>query len=59
MLGIAPGTSKDEAKRAFRALVTQYHPDKVAHMAPEFQELADRKTREILEAWAEVEKALG
>jgi len=59
LLGIAPGTPKDEAKRAFRALVTQYHPDKVAHMAPEFQELAERKTREILEAWAEVEKALG
>jgi DnaJ-domain-containing protein 1 len=58
VLGIAPDTSKDEAKRAFRALVTQYHPDKVAHMAPEFQELAERKTRELLEAWAEVEKAL-
>ncbi len=58
VLGIAPGTPKDEAKRAFRALVTQYHPDKVAHMAPEFQELAERRTREILEAWAEVEKAL-
>jgi DnaJ-domain-containing protein 1 len=59
LLGIAPGTPKDEAKRAFRALVTQYHPDKVAHMAPEFRELAERKTREILEAWAEVEKTLG
>ena len=58
VLGIAPGTPKDEARRAFRALVTQYHPDKVAHMAPEFQELAERKTRELLEAWAEVEKAL-
>lgn len=58
VLGLAPGTPKDEAKRAFRALVTQYHPDKVAHMAPEFQELAERRTREILEAWAEVEKAL-
>lgn len=58
LLGISPGASKDEAKRAFRALVTQYHPDKVAHMAPEFQELAERKTRELLEAWAEVEKAL-
>ncbi len=58
VLGIAPGTSKDEAQRAFRALVTQYHPDKVAHLAPEFQELAERKTRELLEAWEQLEKAL-
>jgi DnaJ-domain-containing protein 1 len=58
VLGIAPGTSKDEARRAFRALVAQYHPDKVAHLAPEFQELAERKTREILEAWEQLEKSL-
>lgn len=58
VLGIAPGTSKDEARRAFRTLVAQYHPDKVAHLAPEFQELAERKTREILEAWDQLEKSL-
>jgi hypothetical protein len=58
VLGIAPGTSKDEARRAFRALVTQYHPDKVAHLAPEFQELAERKTRELLQAWEQLEKSL-
>jgi DnaJ-domain-containing protein 1 len=59
VLGIAPGTPKDEARRAFRALVTQYHPDKVAHLAPEFQELAERKTRELLEAWERLEQELG
>ncbi|WP_224247449.1 J domain-containing protein [Hyalangium gracile] len=58
VLGIAPGTSKDEARRAFRALVAQYHPDKVAHLAPEFQELAERKTRELLQAWEQLEKEL-
>jgi DnaJ-domain-containing protein 1 len=56
VLGIAPGTPKDEARRAFRALIAQYHPDKVAHLAPEFHALAERRTREILEAWAEVER---
>ncbi len=59
VLGIAPGTPKDEARRAFRTLVAQYHPDKVAHLAPEFHELAERRTREILEAWAELERASG
>jgi DnaJ-domain-containing protein 1 len=58
VLGIAPGTSKDEARKAFRTLVAQYHPDKVAHLAPEFQELAERKTRAILEAWEQLEKEL-
>jgi DnaJ-domain-containing protein 1 len=56
VLGIAPGTAKEEAKQAFRTLVTQYHPDKVAHLAPEFQELAERRTRELLQAWEELEK---
>jgi hypothetical protein len=51
VLGIAPGTPKDEARKAFRALVAQYHPDKVAHLAPEFHALAERRTREILDAW--------
>jgi hypothetical protein len=58
LLGITPDTPLDEARRAFRALVAQYHPDKVAHLAPEFHALAERRTREILAAWEEVERAL-
>jgi len=58
VLGISRDTPLDDARRAFRALVTRYHPDKVAHLAPEFHELAERRTREILDAWAEVERAL-
>lgn len=58
VIGIARGTPKDEAKKAFRALIAQYHPDKVSHLAPEFKELADRRTREILIAWEQLEKEL-
>ena len=58
VLGIAPGTPLDEARRAFRTLIAQYHPDKVAHLAPEFHALAELRTREILDAWGEVERAL-
>jgi hypothetical protein len=58
VLGITRDTPLDEARRAFRALITQYHPDKVAHLAPEFHALAERRTREILDAWEAVEKAL-
>lgn len=57
VLGIPRGTPITDAKKAFRALISQYHPDKVAHLAPEFRELADRRTREILEAWQQLEEA--
>jgi DnaJ-domain-containing protein 1 len=59
VLGLSRGVSKDDAKKAFRALIAQYHPDKVSHLAPEFRELADRRTREILAAWELVEKEVG
>ncbi|MFL5320292.1 MAG: DnaJ family molecular chaperone [Myxococcaceae bacterium] len=59
VLGLTRGVSKDDAKKAFRALIAQYHPDKVSHLAPEFKELADKRTREILAAWEIVEKEVG
>ncbi|AKQ69449.1 DnaJ domain protein [Myxococcus hansupus] len=58
VLGIAPGTPVDEARRTFRTLISQYHPDKVAHLAPEFHALAELRTREILDAWEAVEREL-
>lgn len=58
VLGISRDTPLDEARKAFRALIAQYHPDKVAHLAPEFHALAERRTREILDAWDAVERAL-
>lgn len=57
LLGIERGLPLAEAKKAFRRLITQYHPDKVAHLAPEFRELAERRTRELLEAWQRIEEA--
>lgn len=54
-LGVAPGTPVAEARKAFRALMTQYHPDKVAHLAPDFRELAERKSRQITEAWERIQ----
>jgi preprotein translocase subunit Sec63 len=32
---------------AYESLTAQNHPDKVAGMAPEFRELAERKIREL------------
>ncbi|WP_233611882.1 DnaJ domain-containing protein [Corallococcus sp. AB045] len=59
MLGIERSTPKDEARKAFRTLIAQYHPDKVAHLAPEFHALAERRTREILDAWEALERDAG
>jgi DnaJ-domain-containing protein 1 len=47
-----------EAKKTFRTLVAQYHPDQVAHLAPEFRELADKRTRQIMAAGESVESDL-
>jgi len=40
-----------EIRDRYRALIAQYHPDKVSHLGPELREVAERKTREILEAY--------
>ena len=58
VLGVLPGATLAEAKRAWRALIVQYHPDKVAHLAPEFRALAETRTREIQEAWGQLEAEL-
>jgi hypothetical protein len=43
-LGIAPGRiSIDEVRKIYRNLQKQYHPDRVAHLGKEIQELAARK----------------
>ncbi len=40
-----------EIRERYRQLINQYHPDKAAHLGPELRELAERRTREILEAY--------
>jgi DnaJ-class molecular chaperone len=44
--------SAEELSAAYRNLAQMYHPDKVAGLAPEFQELADRRMKEINAAYA-------
>jgi DnaJ like chaperone protein len=36
---------------AYREMARAYHPDRVAHLAPEFRAVAERKMREINEAY--------
>ncbi len=51
VLGVGRDASPEEIKRAFRRLANKYHPDKVSHMGDEFRELAERRFKEIQEAY--------
>ena len=51
ILGVAPGADSEEIHAAYRAAAQQYHPDKVAHLGEELQELAQKKFVEIQEAF--------
>ena len=46
-LGIAPDATPDQIRSAYRSLMPQYHPDKVAHLGQELQDLAQRKSTQI------------
>lgn len=47
ILGLNIGTDPSEIKITYRRLVMQYHPDRVQHLGPEFQALAEEKIKEI------------
>jgi len=55
VLGVAPGASREEIKAAYYRMAQQYHPDKVATLAPEFRELAERRMKEINTAYDELQ----
>ena len=51
VLGVDKNTSQEDIKKAYRQLVNKYHPDKVAHLGDEFQKLADKRFKEIQQAY--------
>jgi hypothetical protein len=51
VLGVSQGSSLDEVKAAYRTKIKQCHPDRVVGLGEEFQQLADRKTKELNEAF--------
>ena len=52
LLEVSPQASPDEIKAAYKRAVARYHPDKVAHLGKEFQELAHKKLLAIQQAYA-------
>ena len=51
ILGLQGKITPTQIRKKYLSAIKQYHPDKVQHLGTEFQELAEEKTREIMEAY--------
>jgi curved DNA-binding protein CbpA len=51
MLSIEPTADASTIKTAFRREIARYHPDKVVHLGPEFQEMAATRAAELTVAY--------
>ncbi len=51
VLGVRPGASSEEIKKAYRELANKYHPDKVDHLGEEFKALAAKRFKQIQSAY--------
>ena len=54
ILEIERGASQDDIKRAYRQLAAKYHPDKVEHLGDEFKVLAEKRFKEVQQAYQEL-----
>lgn len=59
ILEVSPDAPLEEIRSRYRELVLRYHPDRVQHLGREFQELADRRTKELNAAFAAVLRERG
>ena len=51
VLGVASTATREQVTAAYHELAQMYHPDKMASLAPEFQEVAERRMKEINAAY--------
>ena len=59
ILGIESSVTNEEVKRAYRKMAKKYHPDKVAHLGKELQELAEEKFKAVNNAYKEIKLERG
>ncbi len=57
ILGLQESSSAEEVRRAYQTLVKQYHPDRIADMAPELRELAEQRTQELNAAYESIKRS--
>ncbi len=51
LLSVEPSATPEEIKKAFRSEIARYHPDKVQHLAKEFQDMAASRAAALTEAY--------
>ncbi len=59
VLGLTDAASDGEVDLAYRRLITQYHPDKLAGAADELRRQADARAREINTAYDRIKTLRG
>jgi DnaJ-domain-containing protein 1 len=53
VLDVDSSATLDEVKTAYKRKISQYHPDKVSSLGPEFTPIAEKKTKQINSAYEE------
>jgi len=56
VLGVPPDASQGEVDQAYRKLISQYHPDRVAGAAPELRAQAEARAAEINAAYDRIRR---
>jgi DnaJ like chaperone protein len=51
VLGLKGKVTREEIRKKYRDLAKQYHPDRVADLGPELKEIAEKKMKEINQAY--------
>jgi len=59
ILNVNPKDETEIIKKAYRDLANKYHPDKVANLGPEIQNLAEEKFKSINDAYQTIRKERG
>ena len=59
LLEVDPSGSDQDIKKAYRSMATRFHPDKVQHLGPEFQAMAEDKFKAINEAYQQIKTERG
>jgi len=57
ILEISSSATDNEVKKAYRKMANKYHPDKVAHLGKEMQNIAEEKFKAVSEAYQEIKKS--
>ena len=59
ILGVTRSADLEEIRHRYKEKLLQYHPDRVQHLGPEFEAMAEGRTKEITEAYQQILRERG